>query len=161
MSVSATQERSFARNQGSVVVCDASSFNLRFLRAAMTKLGFRQVLEAKTLEELEHKATVMQPDLVVFDPSMEHGAGIDLIKGLQSSSPETLIVAFCSDENLARTLKLMGITMVEKVSILQVDLLVATIQSALGLSPVIEPEAIPVNDIAIPVWDQVPSLVEA
>src|SRR5258705_5167290 len=104
MSVSGV-EPAFARSEGSAVVCDASGFNLRFLRAAMIKLGYCQVLEAKTLEELEDKATVMQPDLVVFDPAMEDGAGLDALNVLRTAAPNTLIVAFCSDDSVARSVR--------------------------------------------------------
>src|SRR5690348_2103913 len=121
MSVSAESAMGFSRSEGSAVVCDASGFNLRFLRAAMSKLGYQRVLEAKTLEELENKAMVMQPDLIVFDPAMEDGAGLDVLKAISEVAPHTLIVAFCSDESIARSVKWLGITTVEKISILKVD----------------------------------------
>ncbi len=161
MSVSGSDAVAFPRSQECAVVCDASGFNLRFLRAAMTKLGYRQVLEAKTLEELEDKTGVMHPDLVVFDPGMEDGAGLDAIKRLQSVAPETLLVAFCSDDSVARSVKWLGLTTVEKVSILKVDALVAAIESALGQRALPDADAIPVTDVATPVWEEVPSLVEA
>src|SRR4051812_38051926 len=132
MSMSGVVPGDFSRSAGSAVVCDASGFNLRFLRAAMTKLGYVQVLEAKSLEELENKAMVMQPALIVFDPAMEDGAGIDTLKRLHDSAPATMLIAFCSDESIARSVKWLGITTVEKVSILKVDALVAAIENALG-----------------------------
>jgi DNA-binding NarL/FixJ family response regulator len=144
---------------GSAVVCDGSGFNLRFLRAAMVKLGYRQVLEAKTLDELEHKVCVMQPDLVVFDPAMEDGAGLDLLKVLAADSPDSSIVAFCSDDSMARSVKWLGFTTVEKISILQVDALVAAIEVITDRTADV-PDVIPNVDVSTPVWDQVPSLVQ-
>jgi DNA-binding NarL/FixJ family response regulator len=161
MSVSATQVGSAARAQATAVVCDTSTFNLRFLRAAMTKLGYVQVIEAHTIEELVHRATVGQPELVVFDPAMQDGAGLDAIKVLQSAVPNALLVAFCSDDAMTRSVRGHGIISAPKRSILQLDALIAAIQSELGRDPIVQPEAIPVDDMAIPVWDLVPSLVEA
>jgi CheY-like chemotaxis protein len=161
MSVSATQVGPTARANATAVVCDTSAFNLRFLRAAMTKLGYHQVIEAHDLAELVHKATVGQAELVVVDPAMEDGAGIDAIKQLRAAVPTVLIVAFCSDDAMARSVQWQGIITVPKRSILQLDALIAAIQSEFGLEAVVEPEAIPVDDVAIPVWDLVPSLVDA
>ena len=161
MSVSGEVPAASAPGGESAVVCDASGFDLRFLRAAMIKLGYRQVLEAKTLEELEAKATVMQPALIVFDPAMEDGAGLDVLNVLQQVTPDTLLIAFCSDDSVARSVKCLGLTTVEKVSILKVDALVAAIEEARGAAMDHDDDAIPVTDVATPVWEEVPSLVEA
>lgn len=161
MSVSAMEVGSAARAQATAVVCDTSTFNLRFLRAAMTKLGYHQVIEAHSIDELVHKATVGQAELVVFDPAMQDGAGLDAIKDLQAGVPNALLVAFCSDDAMVRSVKWQGLVTVPKRSILQLDALIAAIQSELGQDAVVDPEAIPVSDVAIPVWDLVPSLVEA
>jgi ActR/RegA family two-component response regulator len=161
MSVSAGEVGAAARAQATAVVCDTSAFNLRFLRAAMTKLGYHQVIEANSIEELVHKATVGQAELVVFDPAMQDGAGLDAIKDLQAGIPNALIVAFCSDEAMARSVEWQGMITVPKRSILQLDALIAAIQSELGQEAVVEPEAIPVDDVSVPVWDLVPSLVDS
>ena len=87
------------------MVCDTSTFNLRFLRAAMTKLGYHQVIEAHDIEELVHKATVGQAELVVFDPAMQDGAGLAAIKDLRAGAPNALLVAFCSDDEMIRSVK--------------------------------------------------------
>jgi DNA-binding NarL/FixJ family response regulator len=161
MSVSAGEVESAARVHGTAVVCDTSAFNLRFLRAAMTKLGYRQVIEAHIVDELVHKATVGQAEVVVFDPAMQDGAGLDAIKDLQVAVPNALLVAFCSDDAMTRLVRRQGNITVPKRSILQLDALIAAIQSELGLEPIVEPEAIPVADMGISVWDLMPSLVEA
>jgi DNA-binding NarL/FixJ family response regulator len=161
MSASATQVGSAARAQPTAVVCDTSAFNLRFLRAAMTKLGYLLVIEAHDIEEMVHKATVGQAELVVFDPAMQDGAGLDAIKELQAAVPNALLVAFCSDDTMTRSVRGQGIISAPKRSILQLDALIAAIQSELGRETIVQPEAIPVADMAIPVWDLVPSLVEA
>ncbi len=87
MSVSATQDGSASRARGTAVVCDPTPFNLRFLRAAMTSLGYVEVVEAHNLAELVHKATVVQAELVVFDPAIEGGAGLDAIHDLKAAVP--------------------------------------------------------------------------
>jgi ActR/RegA family two-component response regulator len=161
MSVSATQNSESSRAQGTAVVCDSSGFNLRFLRAAMASLGYREVMEVNTIGELVHTSTVMQPELVVFDPATEDGAGLDAINDLRAASPDTLLVAFCSDEAMARSVQWHGIITVPKRSILKLDALIAAIREEFGQEQPIEPEAIPVADVAVPVWDLVPSLVEA
>jgi ActR/RegA family two-component response regulator len=161
MSVSAAKVGSAARAQATAVVCDTSAFNLRFLRAAMTKLGYHEVVEVHTLDEMVNRATLGQPELVVFDPAMEDGAGLDAIKDLQAAVPNALIVAFCSDDTMTRSVKWQGIVTVPKRSILQLDALIAAIQSELGHDAIVEPEAIPVADMVTPVWDLVPSLVDA
>jgi DNA-binding NarL/FixJ family response regulator len=161
MSVSAMQVGSVSRACRVAVVCDTSAFNLRFLRAAMAKLGYTDVLEAHNVEELVHQATVGQAELVVFDPAMQDGAGIDAINDLKAAVPNAFLVAFCSDDAMARSMKWQGLVTVPKRSILQLDALIAAIRSELGQADVIEPEAIPMADMAIPVWDQVPSLVDA
>jgi len=161
MSVSATQGGSVSRARATAVVCDASAFNLRFLRAAMTKLGYTDVIEAHDLEEMVHKATVAQAELVVFDPAMQDGAGIDAINDLKAAVPNAFLVAFCSDDAMARSVQWQGLVTVPKRSILQLDALIAAIRSELGHEAVVEPEAIPMADMAIPVWDEVPSLVDA
>lgn len=161
MSVSATQGGFVQRASATAVVCDTSAFNLRFLRAAMTKLGYRKVVEAHDIDDMVHKATVAQAELVVFDPAMQNGLGIDAIHELKAAVPHAFLVAFCSDEALARSVQWQGLVTVPKRSILQLDALIAAIRSELGDEAVIEPEAIPVADMAIPVWDEVPSLVDA
>lgn len=160
MSMSGGGAGDLPRSHGSAVVCDANGFNLRFLRAAMQKLGYTQVLEAKSLDELEHKVCVMQPDLVVFDPAMESGAGLDLLKVLHSDAPETTLIAFCSDESMARAVKGLGFTTVEKVSILKTDALVAAIERVTNRRAATG-NGIPSLDVAVPVWDEVPSLVDS
>ena len=160
MSVTGSPGRALARGQGSVVICDGNGFNLRFLRAAMMKLGFAKVLEAKTLDELEDKARVVEPELIVFDPAMQDGAGVDAMKTLREISPESVLVAFCSDDTIGRTMGWLGVTVVPKHSIMHLDVLVSAIEGALGLAAIEEPEAIPTTDMATPVWDLVPSLVE-
>ena len=160
MRVSGPEVGSAARAQATAVVCDTSDFNLRFLHAAMTKLGYHQVIEVHTIEELVRKATVGQAELVVFDPAMQDGAGLDAIKDLQLALPMALLVAFCSDDAMTRSVKWQGIIAVPKRSILQLDALIAAIQSELGRDAVAEPGAIPVLDVAVPVWDLVPSLVD-
>ena len=142
------------------MVCDTTPFNLRFLRAAMMTLGYDQVIEAHDLDELVPAAATAHADLVVFDPAMEDGAGLDAIKNLQAAVPDALLVAFCSDDAMIRTLNWEGILTVAKRSIMQLDALIAAIQSELGQDPVVESEGIPVADIGIPVWEEVPSLIE-
>ena len=113
MRVSAPEVGSAARAQATAVVCDTSDFNLRFLHAAMTKLGYRQVIEVHTIEELVRKATVGQVELVVFDPAMQDGAGLDAIKDLRAAVPDALLVAFCSDDAMTRSVKWQGIITVQ------------------------------------------------
>jgi CheY-like chemotaxis protein len=161
MSVSAHEVGLAARAQATAVVCDTSAFNLRFLRAAMTKLGYHQVIETHSLDELVNRTTLGQPELVVFDPAMEDGAGLDVMKQLSAAVPTALIVAFCSDDAMARSVQWQGTITVPKRSILQLDALIAAVRSELGQEAVVEPEAIPVDDVAIPVWDLVPSLVDS
>jgi DNA-binding NarL/FixJ family response regulator len=108
-----------------------------------------------------HKATVAQAELVVFDPAMQDGAGLDAIKELEAAVPNALLVAFCSADAMIRSVKWHRVVTVPKRSVLQVDALIAAIQSELGRDVIVEPEAIPVADLGIPVWDLVPSLVEA
>jgi hypothetical protein len=92
---------------------------------------------------------------------MEDGAGLDAIKDLKAGAPNSFLVAFCSDDAMARSVQWQGLITVPKRSILQLDALIAAIRSEFGQVEVVEPEAIPVADVGIPVWDQVPSLVEA
>ena len=160
MSGSADDDGSAPRAQMTALVCDTSTFNLRFLRAAMMTLGYERVVEARDLDELVHVATVAHADLVVFDPAMQDGAGLDVIKDLQVAVPDALLVAFCSDDAMTRSIKWDGIVTVAKRSIMQLDALIAAIQSELGRDLVVESEAIPVADVGIPVWEQVPSLAE-
>jgi DNA-binding NarL/FixJ family response regulator len=161
MSVSATQDGSPSRARSTAVVCDNSAFNLRFLRAAMAKLGYTEVVEAHDLEELVREAALTQAELVVFDPAMDDGAGIDAINDLKAAVPNAFLVAFCSDDAMSRSVKWQGLVTVPKRSILQLDALIAAVRSELGSGTVIEPGGIPVTDIAVPVWDEVPSLVES
>lgn len=161
MSVSASEGAAATRGAGSVVICDSSGFNLRFLRAAMTNLQYGHILEAKTLEELFHKAEVMKPDLVVFDPAMEDGAGVDAIHTVRTISPDTVLVAFCSEDVIGRAVNALGITTVPKRSLLKVDVLVAAIEHAAGRTAASNAESIPAADVAAPVWDEVPSLVDS
>ena len=161
MSGSAREDGSTARGRATAVVCDTSAFNLRFLRAAMTTLGYDEVVEVHDLDHLVHAATVGRADLVVFDPAMQDGAGLDVIKDLQAGVPNALLVAFCSDDVMMRSVTGHGTITVAKSSIMQLDALIAAIQAELGHDLVVAPEAIPVADIGIPVWEQVPSIVEA
>jgi DNA-binding NarL/FixJ family response regulator len=160
MSGSAGDDESPSRAHATAVICDAKTFNLRFLRAAMITLGYDDVFEARDIDELVHVARGTRADLVVFDPAMQDGAGLDAIKDLQAAVPDALLVAFCSDDAMTRTVKWDGIVTVAKRSILQLDALIAAIQAELGREPVVGPEGIPVTDVGIPVWEEVPSLVE-
>ena len=160
MSGSAGDDESPSRAQTTAVVCDAKTFNLRFLRAAMITLGYYDVFEAHDVGELVHVACGARADLVVFDPAMQDGAGLGAIRDLRTALPDALLVAFCSDDAMTPALERDGIITVAKRSILQLDALIAAIQAELGCEPVVTPEGIPVTDIGIPVWEEVPSLVE-
>src|SRR4051812_15655945 len=124
MSVSATQGGSTSHARATAVVCDSSAFNLRFLRAAMAKLGYSDVVEAHDLAELVDKATRVQAELIVFDPAMEDGAGLDAINDLKAAVPNAFLVAFCSDDAMARSVNWQGLVTVPKRSILQLDALI-------------------------------------
>src|SRR5688500_4173352 len=132
MSGSAGDDESPSRAQAAAVVCDAKTFNLRFLRAAMMTLGYEDVFEARDLDQLLHVAKEARADPVVFDPAMQDGAGLDANKDLQAAVPDALLVAFCSDDAMTRTVKWDGIVTVAKRSILQLDALIAAIRSELG-----------------------------
>ena len=160
MNGSAGEDESPSRAHGTAVVCDAKTFNLRFLRAAMITLGYDDVVETHDLVELLRAARDQRPDLVVFDPAMQDGAGLDAIRQLQAAGSRALLVAFCSDDAMARSLQSEGIVTVAKRGILQLDALIAAIQAKSGRDLVVEPESIPVADVGIPVWEEVPSLVE-
>jgi len=160
MSESADQPGSATRAPETAVVCDGNPMNLRFLRATMQKLGFGQVIDTKNVADLVAQATARQPRVIVFDPAMHGGAGVDAIEPLQQRVPGALLVALCSDADLLPSLRKMDIVTVEKVGIMHLDALVTTVESKLGRSAHTDPEEIPVTDIETPVWDQVPSLVD-
>ena len=160
MTESADDARSGMRADETAVVCDTNAFNLRFLRAAMHKLGFDDVVETRTVAELVARAIASRAVVVVFDPAMEHGAGVEAAETLQARVPSALLVAFCADDEITRTVKAMGIVTVEKASILKLDALIATVQDRLGRTVAVQPEDIPVADMETPVWDLVPSLVD-
>lgn len=143
---------------GTAVVCDPNTVNLRFLRAAVQKLGFDDVVTTKNVAELVAQATAHQPALVVFDPAMNGGAGIDAIEHLRRGAPEALIVGFCSDAELSAAARAMGLVTVAKLNMLQLDELVATVEEKLGRAVKAGGEEIPVADMDTPVWDLVPSL---
>lgn len=143
---------------GTAVVCDSNPVNLRFLRAAVQKLGFEEVIVTKNVNELVAQAVARQPQLVVFDPAIHGGVGIDAIEPLAREVPGALVVAFCSDAELAEAVRSMGLVTVAKASMLQLDELVATVESRLGRAVAAQAEDIPVTDMATPVWDLVPSL---
>ena len=142
------------------VVCDGNPVNLRFLRASMQKLGFGAVIDTKNVTELVAQAAAHQPRVVVFDPAMHGGAGVDAIEPLRQRVPGALLVALCSDPELLPTLRKQDIVTVQKVGIMHLDALVATVENRLGRSAASDPEEIPVADMDTPVWDQVPSLVD-
>jgi len=156
----ADEARTAARAPESGVVCDGNPMNLRFLRATMQKLGFGEVIDTKNVADLVAQATARQPRVIVFDPAMHGGAGVDAIEPLRQRVPGALLVALCSDPDLVPTLRKQDIVTVEKVGIMHLDALVATVESRLGRSAETSPEEIPVADMDTPVWDQVPSLVE-
>lgn len=158
MDESADEPRAGSRPSDTAVVCDANAFNVRFLRAAMHKLGFAEVVDTRTVDDLIHQATVHQATVVVFDPAMRGGAGVDVIGPLRKAVPDALLVAFCSDDDLIGVVKAMGVVTVHKVGIMQLDALIATIQERLGRPVTGAEEGIPVADMATPVWDLVPSL---
>jgi len=160
MSESADQPGSVTRAPETAVVCDGNPMNLRFLRASMQKLGFGQVIDTKNVTELVAQAAAHQPRVVVFDPAMHGGAGVDAIEPLRQRVPGALLVALCSDADLLPSLRKMDIVTVEKVGIMRLDTLVATVESRLGRSTDADAEEIPVADMDTPVWDQVPSLVD-
>jgi len=160
MSESADQPGSVTRAPETAVVCDGNPMNLRFLRASMQKLGFGQVIDTKNVTELVAQAAAHQPRVVVFDPAMHGGAGVDAIEPLRQRVPGALLVALCSDADLLPSLRKMDIVTVEKVGIMRLDTLVATVESRLGRTTDADSEEIPVADMDTPVWDQVPSLVD-
>lgn len=160
MDESADQPASAARAPETAVVCDGNPMNLRFLRASMQKLGFGAVIDTKNVPELVAQAAAHQPRVVVFDPAMHGGAGIDAIEPLRQRVPGALLVALCSDADLMPSLRKMDIVTVEKVGIMHLDTLVATVESKLGRSAHTDPDEIPATDVDTPVWDQVPSLVD-
>ena len=159
MTESADEPRA-TRGSDTAVVCDTNPFNLRFLRAAMQKLGFMEIVETRNIEELVERATARQAQLVVFDPAMQGGAGVDAIARLQGGAPDALLVAFCSDTELTRMVAALGIVTVEKVGIMHLDELIGAVEEKLGRTASRQPEDIPVADMETPVWDLVPSLVD-
>jgi DNA-binding NtrC family response regulator len=159
MSESADEPRA-TRGSETAVVCDTSPFNLRFLRAAMQKLGFTQTIETRTLDDLVKQSAAHRAQLVVFDPAMQGGAGVDAIEALQRGAPDALLVAFCSDTELTRLVAALGIVTVEKVGIMHLDELIGVVEEKLGRTAAHEAEDIPVADMDTPVWDLVPSLVD-
>ena len=148
------------RGSETAVVCDSSPFNLRFLRAAMQKLGFTEIVETRTVADLVHQSTARRVQLVVFDPAMQGGAGADAIALLQRGAPDALLVAFCSDADLTRMVAALGVVTVEKVGIMHLDELIAVVEEKLGRTATRQLEDIPVTDMDTPVWDLVPSLVD-
>jgi DNA-binding NarL/FixJ family response regulator len=160
MNGSVGDDESPSRAHGTAVICDAKTFNLRFLRAAMNTLGYDDVVETHNLDELLRTAKTSRADLVVFDPAMEDGAGLDAIRELRGALPSALLVAFCSDETMTRSVTTESVITVAKRGILQLDALITAIQARSGRDLVVEPESIPMADIGIPVWEEVPSLVE-
>ena len=160
MSESADQPRTATLAPETAVVCDGNPVNLRFLRATMQKLGFGSVIDTKNVAELVAQATAHQPRVVVFDPAMHGGAGVDAIEPLRARVPSALLVALCADQEILASVRTMDVVTVEKVGIMHLDTLVATVESRLGRSAASDPEAIPTADIDTPVWDQVPSLVD-
>ena len=156
MSESADASRSESRASETAVVCDANTFNLRFLRAAMQKLGFAEVVSTGTVHELVFQATARQAQVVVFDPVMD--GGLEAIEALQRDVPGLLVVAFCSDDDCRRAAKNLGVVTVTKTSMMQLDTLIATVEQRLGCQADEHPEGIPVADMDTPVWDLVPSL---
>ena len=159
MDESADTPATAARAPETAVVCDGNPMNLRFLRATMQKLGFGEVIPTKNVTELVAQAAAHQPRVVVFDPAMHGGAGVDAIEPLRQRVPGALIVALCSDAELMPSLRKQDIVTVEKVGIMRLDNLVSAVESRLGKSAE-HGEEIPVADMATPVWDQVPSLVD-
>lgn len=159
MNESADVSRSGTRASDTAVLCDANAFNLRFLRAAMQKLGFAEIVETRTVHELVFQATARQAQLVVFDPAMQGGKGSDAIEPLLRDVQGILLVAFCSDDEGRRAAKAMDVVTVTKASIMQLDALIAAVEERLGRRVADQPEAIPVADMETPVWDLVPSLV--
>ena len=160
MSESADQSRMAARAPETAVVCDGNPMNLRFLRATMQKLGFGEVIATKNVTELVAQAAAHQPRVVVFDPAMHGGAGVDAIEPLRHRVPGALLVALCSDADLMPELRKMDLVTVEKSGIMRLDNLVTAVENRLGKSDHGDAEEIPVADMDTPVWDQVPSLVE-
>ena len=160
MDESADEPRPATRAPETAVVCDGNPVNLRFLRASMQKLGFGAVIDTKNVAELVAQATAHQPRVVVFDPAMHGGAGVDAIEPLRQRVPGAMLVALCGDPEILASLRTTDIVTVEKVGIMHLDTLVATVESRLGRSAEADPEEIPVADMDTPVWDQVPSLVD-
>ena len=161
MDESADEARSGTRASETAVVCDTNAFNLRFLRAAMHKLGFEHVVEARSAKDLVNEAVEHRAQLVVFDPAMQNRAGVDAIHLLKEHAPQAFLVAFCSDVELARLVAAMGIVTVEKVGIMHLDALIAAVEKELGRTVAWQPEDIPpATDMDTPVWDLVPSLVD-
>ena len=160
MSESADQTRTATRVSGAAVVCDGNPMNVRFLRATMQKLGFDQVIDTKNVTELVAQAAAHQPRVVVFDPAMHGGAGVDAIEPLHARVPGALLVALCSDPELMPSLRKMGIVAIEKSGIMRLDALVEAVEKRLGRSGENGSEEIPVTDMETPVWDLVPSLVD-
>ena len=159
MTESADEPRA-TRGSETAVVCDTNPFNLRFLRAAMQKLGFAETVETRTIEDLVEQSAAHRAQLVVFDPAMQGGAGIDAIARLRAGAPDALLVAFCSDTEVTRLVAAMGVTTVEKVGIMHLDELIGVVEEKLGRTAAHEAEDIPVADMDTPVWDLVPSLVD-
>ena len=159
MTESADEPRA-TRGSETAVVCDTSPFNLRFLRAAMQKLGFTEIVETRTIADLVEQSAARRAQLVVFDPAMHGGAGADAIDRLQRGAPDALLVAFCSDTDLTRMVAALGIVTVEKVGIMHLDELISVVEEKLGRTAARQPEDIPVTDMDTPVWDLVPSLVD-
>jgi hypothetical protein len=119
------------------ILFERDPFNRRFIRAAIRGCGYTDIIEAFDLEAFVDEAAARQPDLLVLDPAVEEGAGMQALTDAALAAPGALAIALSSDTDLLALASVRGMTPVKKVSVVKLDPLREAIApgSSLGVDP--------------------------
>jgi DNA-binding NarL/FixJ family response regulator len=103
------------------ILFERDPFNRRFIRAAIRGCGYTDIVEAFDLEAFVKEAADRQPDLLVLDPAVEEGAGMQALTDAAQAAPAALAIALSSDTELLAQAVALGMTAVKKVSVVKLD----------------------------------------
>lgn len=75
-----------------ILITDDSAFMRKILRNILTKLGYKEIIEAANGNECIEKLSTDKPDLAFLDIIMPDIDGVDVLRELKKVSPKTKVI---------------------------------------------------------------------
>lgn len=94
--------------EAKVLICDDSMMVRKKMRLLLTDYGFENIFDAVNGKQAVEKFVEINPDLIFMDIVMPEMTGVEALKLIKASSPETKVIMATSvgtEGNLAEAIK--------------------------------------------------------